>query len=59
MLFCGPGHLHTVPGSQIFVYDLSASQVAHPTCNLDGHVDQVLLRDRLEGNDRQRTDMTF
>lgn len=47
----GQGHLHAVPGSEVFVYDLPASQVAHSTCNLDGHVNQVLLRDRLKGNE--------
>lgn len=44
------GHLHTIPGSQVFVYDLPASQVAHSTSYLDGHVHQVLLGDRLKGN---------
>lgn len=48
------GHLHAVPGGEVFVYDLPARQVAHSTCNLNGHVNQVLLRDRLEGNDRER-----
>lgn len=45
------GHLHAVPGSEVFVYDLPARQVAHSTCNLDGHINQVLLRDRLKGNE--------
>lgn len=48
------GHLHAVPGGEVFVYDLPARQVAHSTCNLNGHVNQVLLRDRLEGNERER-----
>lgn len=47
----GQGHLHAVPGGQVFVYDLPASQVAHSTCNLDGHINQVLLRDCLKGNE--------
>lgn len=46
-------HLHTVPGGQVFVYDLPARQVAHSACDLNGHVHQVLLRDRLEGNERE------
>lgn len=50
----GQGHLHAVPGGEVFVYDLPASQVAHPACNLDSHVDQVLLRDRLKGNEGKR-----
>lgn len=45
------GHSHAVPGSEVFVYDLPARQVAHSTCNLDGHINQVLLRDRLKGNE--------
>lgn len=32
------------------MYDLPASQVAHSARNLDGHVNQVLLRDGLRGN---------
>lgn len=51
------GHLHAVPGGEVFVYDLPARQVAHSTCNLNGHVNQVLLRDRLEGNERERETM--
>lgn len=48
----GHGHLHAVPGGEVFVYDLPARQVAHSTSNLDGHVNQVLLRDGLKkGND--------
>jgi len=43
-------HLHAVPSSEVFVYDLPASQVAHSTRDLDGHVHQVLLRDSLKGN---------
>lgn len=50
----GQGHLHAVPGGEVFVYDLPASQVAHSTCNLDGHVNQVLLRDCLKGNKGER-----
>lgn len=50
-LWARSGHLHAVPGSDVFVYDLPASQVAHSTCNLDGHVNQVLLRNCLKGNE--------
>lgn len=46
----GQGHLHAVPGGEVFVDDLPASQVAHSTCNLDRHVNQVLLRDCLKRN---------
>lgn len=37
------------------MYHLPARQVAHSTCDLDSHVDQVLLGDGLEGRkpDRQ------
>lgn len=44
----GWADLHTVPGSEVFVYDLPAGQVAHSTSNLNGHGNQVLLRDRLK-----------
>lgn len=36
------------------MYDLPARQVAHSTGNLNGHVNQVLLRDRLKGNEAER-----
>lgn len=41
-------HLHAIPGSQVFVYDLPAGQVAHSTSDLNGHIHQVLLGDRLK-----------
>lgn len=41
-------YLHTVPCSQVFVDDLPPGQVAHPTGNLDGHVHQILLGNRLQ-----------
>lgn len=44
----GGQYLHTVPGSQVFVDDLPSGQVAHATGDLDGHVDKVLLGDRLQ-----------
>lgn len=54
------GYLHTVSGCQVFVNDLPPGQVAHATGNLDGHVHQVLLRNRLEwGRGRQRLSSTF
>lgn len=46
--------LHAVPGGEVFVYHLPARQVAHSTGNLDGHVDQVLLGDGLQGNQTDR-----
>lgn len=46
--------LHAVPGSEVFVYHLPARQVAHSTGDLDGHVDQVLLGDGLQGNQTDR-----
>ena len=36
------------------MYDLPSGQVAHSTCNLDGHVNQVLLGDCLKGNEGRR-----
>lgn len=45
-------HLHAVPSSEVFVDDLPASKVAHSARDLDGHVNQVLLRDGLTGNGR-------
>lgn len=39
---------HTVPGSQVFVDDLPAGQVAHSTGDLNGHINQVLLGDGLK-----------
>lgn len=47
-MYPGGAHLHTVPGSQVFVDDLPAGQVAHSTSDLNGHGNQVLLRDRLK-----------
>lgn len=41
-------YLHTVPGSQVFVDDLPSGKVAHPTGNLDGHMHQILLGNRLQ-----------
>lgn len=49
-------NLHTVPGSQVFVDDLSPCQVAHTTSDLDSHVDKVLLGDGLhrESKDKEK-----
>lgn len=54
----GQRHLHTVPSSEVFVYDLPASQVAHSARNLDGHVNQVLLRNGLRGNGSDEAKMS-
>lgn len=53
-MLCRVRDLHTVPGGEIFVDDFPASQVAHSTSNLDGHVNKVLLRDGLRGNESVR-----
>lgn len=52
-VLCEMFNLHTVPGSQVFVDDLSPCQVAHTTSDLDSHVNKVLLGDGLHrGSER-------
>lgn len=40
-------HLHTVSGSKVFMNDFSSCQVTHTTCNLDSHMNKILLGDSL------------